>query len=346
MKIWSRVMLVLALVALVGGTLVACGGGGGSSTSSPEDTAKSYFNVMKSKDCSASMKLFTENMFYGDKDGAIASCQESMNEIGYIRVSNLEIDVEDISGDEATVVAMFHSEIKYKDSDEPEVSEDTLTFYLVKEDGKWLIDYIENTQHQDSAGEFKTDNEVVQLATATFYSNVHSGWKDTNGDDNPNDATSFDDNVWGRSSGDTIRGHYYPTAIALASKHVLNLSTTRFDTVNPANPLVLGSGGIAATDAQIQSHAIWMGLLVNEPAKAGGTDIDGVTDRGDVSALGNDTGLYLQKMPKSAKTGDAYNGADPPGGGYCWVVGQNGVVYGVYKASDVYWYSGFNGAYP
>jgi hypothetical protein len=27
-------------------------------------------------------------------------------------------------------------------------------------------------------------------------------------------------------------------------------------------------------------------------------------------------------------------------------VGQNGVVYGVYKASDVYWYSGFNGAYP
>jgi hypothetical protein len=343
MKIWSRAMLVLALVALMGGTLVACGGG--SSTSSPENTVKSYLNAAQSKDyCSASMKLMTKNMNYGDIDETINICEESMNEIKYIRVSNLEIDVEDISGDEATVTAMFDSEIKYKDSDEPKESEETLTFYLVKENGKWLIDDIEVTQYQDSAGEFKTDNEVVRLATAVFYSDVHSGWKDMNGDDNPNDATSFDDNVWGRSGGDTVRGHYYPTAIALASKHVLNLSTTRFDTMNPANPLVLGSGDIAATDAQIQSHAIWMGLLVHDD-QGTYTSLDGTTDRWQVSVISGETGLYLQEMPNSAMTynGDTHTGTS---GRYCWVVGENAQVYGVYKASDGYWYSGFNGAYP
>jgi hypothetical protein len=34
------------------------------------------------------------------------------------------------------------------------------------------------------------------------------------------------------------------------------------------------------------------------------------------------------------------------GGSYCWVVGKNGVVFGVYKAADGYWYAGFNGTYP
>jgi hypothetical protein len=94
----------------------------------------------------------------------------------------------------------------------------------------------------------------------------------------------------------------------------------------------------------IQNSCIWMGLLVNAPgfnAPSGG-----VTFRGNVSACGNDTGLYLQNMPRSAKSTDSYNGANLPGGGYAWVVGQNGSVFGAYTPDGTTWYNGFSGAYP
>jgi hypothetical protein len=99
-------------------------------------------------------------------------------------------------------------------------------------------------------------------------------------------------------------------------------------------------------DADIQASAIWMGLLINAPGF--NTAPGGLTTRGTVSVLGNDTGLYLQRMPKSAKT-DLYNGNTGTGGGYAWVVGLNGTVYGVYQPSatvDSPWYAGFGGSYP
>ena len=55
---------------------------------------------------------------------------------------------------------------------------------------------------------YETDEEVIQLATSTFFSDVHTGWSD--GDDNP--ATTGD-NRWGDTSA-TQHGHYYPTVIA------------------------------------------------------------------------------------------------------------------------------------
>jgi hypothetical protein len=117
-----------------------------------------------------------------------------------------------------------------------------------------------------------------------------------------------------------------------------------------------------ALDANINDHAIWMGLLVNSPGD--GQSLPGTTNRGNVSALLAETGLYLQRIPKSASwsetaagLNDRGNGNANPGGGYTWVVGKNGTVYGAYKviyAADpdgplvagTYWFAGFSGAYP
>ena len=98
-----------------------------------------------------------------------------------------------------------------------------------------------------------------------------------------------------------------------------------------------------------------MGLLVHAPGDyVDNTDAAdcGIQDRGAVSALEGETGLYLQEMPESCMHGetavglnDEKNGADAPGGGYLWVVGKNGSVFGAYTdGSD--WYSGYSGAYP
>jgi len=182
---------------------------------------------------------------------------------------------------------------------------------------------------------YQTDAEVIQLATSTFFSDVHGGF------------SSGPPVVWGDEA-ITTSNHFYPCALAGQNQPFLTLSTTVFDTPNqPTNPVVLGASGGNATDSEIQSSAIWMGLLINAPAF--NTASGGLTTRGTVSVLGNDTGLYLQRMPKSAKALDTYNGALAPGGGYAWVVGLNGTVYGVYQPSAVAnspWYSGFSGSYP
>jgi hypothetical protein len=86
-----------------------------------------------------------------------------------------------------------------------------------------------------------------------------------------------------------------------------------------------------------------MGLLVNAPGTLMGGVGTGLTNRGNISVLGNDTGLYLQNMPRSA--GNTYNGAALPGGGYTWIVGYGGTVFSAYKYNGA-WYAGYSGAYP
>jgi len=207
-----------------------------------------------------------------------------------------------------------------------------------------------------------TDAQTIQLATSTFYSDVHGGfiWTGAPGS-----------SAWGCSGNQTAvtdlqpAGHYYPTALGSVNAHYIVASTTQFDANNPSSALLKDGNGTPVSDTEIDHSAIWMGLLVNAPDAAGGTDPTiGVTNRGDVSALATDTGLYLQNMPRSASTD--YNGAPSPGGGYTWVVGANGSVYGAYRVvsptgvgpdgtttadlglgSQTYaWFSGFSGAYP
>jgi len=191
----------------------------------------------------------------------------------------------------------------------------------------------------DGATSYETDQEVLQLAAATFYSDVHAGWDDVN-DDDPAD---YSDNVWGAVDSGETSGHYYPTAIALVAEHTLTLSTTEFDPMNPDNPRIDSAQG-AATDVEISRHAIWMGLLGHYPGVYESSA--GTTDRGFVSPLKGETGLYMQEIPESAMSGNDRNGVPAPGGGYCWVVGRNGMVYGAYQGDSGQWYSGFNGTYP
>ena len=201
---------------------------------------------------------------------------------------------------------------------------------------------------------YQTDKEVIQLASSTFFSDVHGGFIALTP-------------AWGCNSTDPNdtepAGHYYPTALASVNGHFITASTTIFDADQVNSALLLGSGGVNPVDnGNMSVSAIWMGLLVNAPGD--GVADAGVIDRGAVSALKTNTGLYLQNMPKSAMTGDDRNGSDPPGGGYCWVVGKNGSVYGAYRVvsptfvdengadivyvpSETYvWFAGFGGAYP
>jgi type IV pilus assembly protein PilA len=184
---------------------------------------------------------------------------------------------------------------------------------------------------------YQTDSEVIQLATSTFFSDVHGGFI----------ANTPPLARWGDDTYPPVSNHYYPTALAFVNSHYLVLGDAGGDINNPTNQQLMNGNVTPATAAitdDISASAIWMGLLIEAPGD--GVAVGGLTNRGNTSALGNDTGLYLQRMPKSAKALDSYNGAPSPGGGYCWVVGKNGTVYGAYELTPGVWYNGFSGSYP
>ena len=188
---------------------------------------------------------------------------------------------------------------------------------------------------------YETDSEVIQLATSTFFADVHGGWNDL-----ANDDPTYSDNTWGANATDEDAGHYYPTAIAVPGGHVLRLHATTTDTDHVNNPLITqGDGTTPATDDNIRDHAIWMGLLVEAPGDNVDGGATGKTTRGTVSVLITENGLYLQEIPESAMATDDRNGAPDPGGGYCWVVGKNGTVFGAYT-NGTNWYNGYSGGYP
>jgi len=181
---------------------------------------------------------------------------------------------------------------------------------------------------------YQTDEEVIQLASSAFYSDTHAG---------------FVSGAWTQDGANS--SHRLPTGIGVQQNHYLVLN----DAVTDANgnPRVDGSVG-AASDAEMNAACIWMGLLLNAP--------------GDPSTPGNSTnrlgvapelfedGPYIQELPKSSRAAEGiyqWNGGTGTRGGYAWVVGQNGLVFGAYKApsgvngntTEAFW-SGFSGGYP
>ena len=183
---------------------------------------------------------------------------------------------------------------------------------------------------------YSTDGKTIQLAAATFYSDVHAYF-------------NAGGNVWCDSDFGNDTAHLYPTGLGIVNDHNLFLATivpatpATFDADHPENARVIGgtgAGGVAA-DADITAHAIWMGLLVNAAGKTV-ADAAGESDRGLASAQEGEDALYLNEVPKSAS---ADNGAVKPGA-YTWIVCTDGRVYGVYTTGADEWYAGFSGSYP
>ena len=186
---------------------------------------------------------------------------------------------------------------------------------------------------------YETDQETIQTACATFYFDLHAGWRL---------------NAWADSDEESA-GHRYPNDLGDESAIYLGTSVTYEDyTVYP----LLEDTDDLADDADIYDAAIWMGLLVNSPA-AGTTA--GSTDRDGAAVISGEKGPYLNELPDSAMAGDNFNGLpDAEGGTYCWIVGKDGKVYsavevqwdadpdgtGPIQANTDTWVHGFVGDYP
>lgn len=180
---------------------------------------------------------------------------------------------------------------------------------------------------------YSTDAKTIQLAAATFYSDVHAYFNAAG-------------HVWCDSDFGNDTAHLYPTGLGIVNDHDIFLSKTVFDVDHPDNYQIISATGtpdVAATDVLIASHAIWMGLLVNAAGDRV-ADAAGESDRGLASAQEGEDALYLNEVPKSAS---ANNGAETTkAGAYTWIVCENGVVYGVYTIGPNLWYAGFSGSYP
>jgi len=221
---------------------------------------------------------------------------------------------------------------------------------------------------------YEADRDAISLAAASsYYHDMHSGLVyDPNDDGNPDD-TRWGCNCTGSAAVELgapatqlteAPGHYYPTSLARQSAHTLHLSNLK-DPENEQFESFLVVGGTppglpgcpdCATEDDIQNHAIWVGLLINEGGSYESSDNDfhcdgpgsecGTDNRLIVSTLKYEGGLYLQELPESAMRGPRWNGSEPPGGTYCWIIGKNGSVYGTYRGGDGRWYAGFSGHYP
>jgi prepilin-type N-terminal cleavage/methylation domain-containing protein len=198
-----------------------------------------------------------------------------------------------------------------------------------------------------------TDQQTIQLAVSAFYSDTHSGF-DVNGQTQTSGSLSA---TWA-DPGNLTAEHFYPCALASLSltgnAPYIVAGAAGGDTRNPTNPALMRSdivngapnghdSGVAVSNNDIAISAVWMGLLVNAPGTIVGASGTGLGTPGNCSVLGNDTGLYLQNMPRSAA--HPYNGAPLPGGSYTWIVGYSGTVYSAYQYNGA-WYAGYSGVYP
>ncbi len=181
---------------------------------------------------------------------------------------------------------------------------------------------------------YDTDLKTIQTAAATFFFDVH--------------VYDDGDDEWQDSSG--TNGHYYPDMFAGDTYDgTLSLTVNPDDPDSEGNPkVIIAPDGLDATDAMVSAAAIWMGLLVNSPAAS--SPNDGTTNdfRADAAPLTDEKGPYINEIPDSAMA--VITGTIPGNGGatgtYLWIVGENGVVYGIYRAAADEWYSGFSGSYP
>ena len=192
---------------------------------------------------------------------------------------------------------------------------------------------------------YDTDAKTIQGAVFGFYSDVHKG---------PIDGSDGDtDYAW---IGTGAPGHYYPTETGSGIPIVLDTGD-----LNNGNPRVIydddgdgikDAGEDGATDTEIATGAIWMGLLVNAAGTGPTAEDDGENNPGGSAPASGESALYLNEFPKSCSHYDAASAPwgngnpDSPGGTYTWIVDTNGKVYGIYRTAADTWYAGFSGTYP
>lgn len=286
--------------------------------SSPEEVVERYMIAFAQLDIEGVAQCFTE-----DQRAEIRSWGQ---DIDSIEIWNISTTLISETAYKAVVELEYDWQVTaYGDTGYGHERE---TIELIKENGMWLVEAV-IVPDTTAAIALETDMEVMQLAAATFYSDVHAGFNGIN-------------HTWCDSAlADAIGGHYYPTSFGVVSEHVLVENYDQYDSyLNPR--MDIDESGIAASDEDIANHAIWMGLLVNGTGDF--TPIPGGSnDRNAVSPLKDEYSLYLSCIADSSST---LNGAIPPGGTYTWVVGKEGYVFAAYKSGDGHWYSGFNGSYP
>jgi hypothetical protein len=129
MKGWFKVVLVLTLVALVGGVVIGCSGGG----SGPEATVKGIFKAMEAKNADKVGSYFTEDI----REDVVSNMKFSFALIDSIKITNLKTSVASQTEDTATVDAEWDFEIKAFGETSKEHQSDSMD--LAKVGGKWLI---------------------------------------------------------------------------------------------------------------------------------------------------------------------------------------------------------------
>ena len=129
MKGWFKVVLVLTLVALVGGVLIGCSGGG----SGPEATVQGMFKAMAAKNADKVGSYCTEDI----REDVVSTLKFSFALVDSIKITNLKTSVASQTDDTATIDAEWDFEIKAFGETSKEHQSDTID--LVKVDGKWLV---------------------------------------------------------------------------------------------------------------------------------------------------------------------------------------------------------------
>lgn len=129
MKGWFKVVLVLALVALVSGVLIGCSSGG----SGPEATVQGMFKAMAAKNADKVGSYCTEDI----REDVVSTMEVTFALVDSIKITNLKTTVASQTDDTAIVDAEYDFEIKAFGETNKDHQSDTID--LVKVDGKWLI---------------------------------------------------------------------------------------------------------------------------------------------------------------------------------------------------------------
>ena len=177
-KLAILLMSIVVLSLVFGG--IGCSSGGQqpiptptpASSLSPEQVIQAYLEAYEAKDAEGLAGYFTADQ----RDEVLAEAERINADIDKIVFLNLETNLVSESESEATVQANYDWEVTA--SGQTDSGHQREIFDLIKETKQWVVKtvtVIENTQNQDAGDEVKTDNEVAQLATSVFYSDLHGG---------------------------------------------------------------------------------------------------------------------------------------------------------------------------